>query len=48
MEGRRSPRGEAGSGMDQDFHKADDTGIVDFDAWDFGRTGSDGEGYTLE
>ena len=48
MEVMSSPRGDTGSGMDKDFHQADDTSIVDFDARDFGRTGRDGEGQTLE
>jgi hypothetical protein len=32
MEVMSSPRGDTGSGMDEHFHKADDTRIVDFDS----------------
>ncbi len=42
MEVMSSPRGDTGSGMHQHFHKVDDTGIVDFDSWDFGMAGKDG------
>jgi hypothetical protein len=42
MEVMGSPRGDTGSGMDEYFHKAEDTSIVDFDSWDFGTTGDDG------
>lgn len=42
MEVMSSPRGDTGSGMDEDFHEADDACIVDFDSWDFGMTGDDG------
>jgi len=48
MEVMSSPRGDAGSGMNEDFHEADDTGVVDFDSWDFSMAGNDGEGQTLE
>jgi len=42
MEGMSSPRRDTGSGMNEDFHKADDTRIVDFDSWDFGMARNDG------
>jgi len=37
-----SPRGDAGSGMDEHFHEAEKSGMVDFDSWDFGMAGDDG------
>jgi hypothetical protein len=43
-----SPRGDAGSRMDEHFHEADDTGIVDFDPWDFGMARNDGSGQALK
>ena len=42
MEVRGSPRGDTGSGMDEHFHEAKESGIVDFDSWDFGMAGDDG------
>jgi hypothetical protein len=42
MEGMSSPRGDTGSGMDEYFHEADHTRVVDFDSWDFSMAGDDG------
>ncbi len=43
-----SPRGDTGSRMDEDFHEADQAGVMDFDSGDFGMTGDDGQSQTLE
>lgn len=48
MEITRSPRGDAGTGMDEHLHETDQAGIVDFDSWDFGMAGDDRESQTLE
>ena len=48
MEIISSPRGDAGAGMDQYLHEADQAGIVDFDSCDFGMAGDDRESQTLE
>jgi len=42
MEVMSSPGGDTGSGMDENFHEADDARIVDFDTWDFGMARNDG------
>ena len=34
--------------MDEHFHEADQAGIVDFDSWDFGMAGDDGQSQPLE
>ena len=43
-----SPRGDAGAGMHQHFHEADQAGVVDLDPCDFGMTRNDGESDPLE
>jgi len=48
MEVRGSPGGDTGSRMDEYFHEANQAGIVNFDACDFGMAGGDGESQTLE
>lgn len=48
MEITSSPRGDTGAGMNEHFHEADQAGIVDFNSWDFGMAGDDGESQTLE
>ena len=48
MEIMSSPRGDAGAGMDEYFHEADQAGIVDFDTCDFGMAGDDRKSQALE
>ncbi len=48
MEITSSPGGDAGAGMNEHLHEADQTGIVDFDPCDFGMTGNDRESHPLE
>jgi hypothetical protein len=42
------PPAELGAAVEQDFHKAEDTGVLDLDAGDFGVSQRDGKGPTLE
>lgn len=42
MKLRSSPRRDTGSGVNEDFHEADESRIVDFDSWDFSMAGNDG------
>ena len=48
MEITGSPSGDAGAGMNEHFHEADQAGIVDLDPCDFGMTRNDGESDPLE
>jgi len=48
MEITSSPSGDAGSGMNEHFHEADQACIVDFDPCDFGMAGNDRESHPLE
>ena len=48
MEITSSPSGEAGAGMNEHFHEADQAGIVDLDPCDFGMTRNDWESDPLE
>ena len=43
-----SPRGDAGAGMHQHFHEADQAGVVDLDPCDFGMARNDRESDPLE
>lgn len=36
MDLSRAPSAELGTAVEQDFHQAEDAGVVDFDAGDFG------------
>jgi len=48
MEITSSPRGNAGAGMNEHFHEADQAGTVDFDPWDFAMAGDNRESQALE
>ena len=42
------PPAELGAAVEQDFHKAEDTGVLDLDAGDFGVSRRNGKSQTLE
>jgi hypothetical protein len=48
MEITSSPGGDAGAGMHQHLHEANQAGIVDLDPCDFGMTRNDRESHPLE